>query len=414
MLADLHAMDTTMAAEAPGRDAAWADRVPAGSATLVLIASAGHSGSTLLDLLIGNHPMVSSAGEMNRLTLHAPDRVCACGATVTNCSYWSQVRAAVTTLRQRSGLIPWEECHTDVPPQRPMVSMEMKDGLELANGAPPAFLRHRLREAGITVSEDATLSRSGVRDFKWRMVDPVTQRTWVLRRVERRLDIYDETVTWKNPVRVIPQPLEVALALGVQPVLSGVRACSTAASDFIRIGENSWTVADAMAAVSGTPFVIDSSKSPLRLKLLYMLRRDRVRIVHLVRDGRAVAASAMRRRDMSAALAGRIWKRDNQNLAVMLASVPARRKTRVHYEALCEDPVREVTRIGRFLGLEFTPAMLTLGQRPVHNIPGNPMLFNGDRRTITKDERWRRDLSDRDRAAFERVAGRLNRSFGYR
>jgi hypothetical protein len=414
MLAHLHAMDTTMAAEAPQRDAAWTDRAPAGAASLILIASAGHSGSTLLDLLIGNHPLVASAGEMNRLTLHAPDRVCACGATVTNCSYWSQVRTAVTKMRKRSGLIPWEECHTDVPPQRPMLSVEMKEGLELANGAPSAFLRQRLTEAGIAVSEDATLSRAGVRDFKWRMVDPGTQRTWVLRPVERRLDIYDETVTWKNPVRVLPQPLEVALALGVQPALRAVRACSTAASDFVRIGDNSWTVADAMAAVSGTPFVIDSSKSPLRLKLLYMLRRDRVRIVHLVRDGRAVTASAMRRRDMSAALAGRIWKRDNQNLAVMLASVPARLKTRVHYEALCEDPVREVTRIGRFLGLEFMPGMLTLGQRPVHNIPGNPMLFNRERRTITKDERWRRDLSERDLAAFERAAGRLNRSFGYR
>jgi hypothetical protein len=414
MLAHLQSMDTTMAGVTPRRDVAWAGTAPSGSATLILIASAGHSGSTLLDLLIGNHPLVASAGEMNRLTLHAPDRVCACGATVTNCSYWKQVRTAVTKIRKRTSLIPWEECHTDIPPQRPMLSLDMTEPLELANGAPPAVLRHRLTQAGMTVSEDAMLSRAGGRDFKWRMVDPGTERTWVLRPVEGRLDVYDETVTWKNPVRVLPQPLEVALALGVQPALTVARACSSAASDFVHIGENSWTVADAMAAVSGTPFVIDSSKSPLRLKLLYMLRRDRVRIVHLVRDGRAVAASAMRRRDMSAALAGRLWKRDNQNLAVMLASVPARLRTRVHYEALCEDPVREMTRIGNFLGLEFDPTMLTLGQRPVHNIPGNPMLFHTDRRTITKDERWRRDLSDRDLAAFERAAGRLNRSFGYR
>ncbi len=61
---------------------------PAAPATLVLIASAGHSGSTLLDVLLANHPYVSRAGEMNCLNLHAADRVCACGATVTSCGHW--------------------------------------------------------------------------------------------------------------------------------------------------------------------------------------------------------------------------------------------------------------------------------------------------------------------------------------
>jgi hypothetical protein len=57
--------------------------------------------------------------------------------------------------------------------------------------------------------------------------------------------------------------------------------------------------------------------------------------------------------------------------------------------------------------------MLNLWIRPVHNIPGNPMLFNRSQRTIRKDERWRRDLSDTDIQAFDRAAGRLNKSFGY-
>jgi hypothetical protein len=349
------------------------------------------------------------------LTLHAPDRVCACGSTVTSCSYWNQVRAAISRSRDRRGLIRWDECHTDIPPQRPKLTVPMTKTSELTNDGPlPDGIRDALSAAGLTVGAGAVLSRAGVRDFKWRLTDPDANRTWVLRPVEGRLDVYDETVKWKDPVRLVPQPIEFALASGIGPALRGLHACSTSVADFVRIGENSWDVADAMAAVSGRPFVVDSSKSPLRLKLLYMLRRDRVRIVHLVRDGRAVAASAMRRREMSASMAARIWKRDNQNLAVMLATVPSRLKVRVQYEALCEDPARELSRIGGFLGLDFNGAIPTLGQRPVHNIPGNPMLFNGSRRTIAKDERWRRDLSNQDLAAFERAAGRLNRSFGYR
>lgn len=404
MLARLHATDAAVETGTAVRPA-----------SLILIASAGHSGSTLLDLLIANHPSVSSAGEMNRLTLHAPDRVCACGATVTKCAYWSQVRAVISRNRNRKALIRWDECHTDIPPQRPMLSVPVGESPELTNDGPlPEAIRQALSAAGLNLGGGAAVSRAGARDFKWRLTDPEANRTWVLRPVEDRLDVYDETVKWKDPVRIVPQPLELALASGLGPALRGLRASSTSVADFVRIGEHSWEVAEAMAAVSGRPFVVDSSKSPLRLKLLYMLHRDRVRIVQLVRDGRAVAASAMRRRDMSAAMAARIWKRDNQNLAVMLASVPARLKLRVQYEKLCENPAAEMSRIGDFLGLTFTNAMLTLGERPVHNIPGNPMLFNRSRRTITKDERWRRDLTDQDLSAFERAAGRVNRSFGYR
>jgi Sulfotransferase family len=407
--------ETPMLAQLQATETEWAGAVAPQPATLILIASAGHSGSTLLDLLIGNHPMVSSAGEMNRLTLHAPDRMCACGDTVTNCAYWNEVRGFISRSRGRKGLIRWDECHTDIPLQRPLRSVAVVGTCDLTSGAPlPAEIRQRLMEAGLRIAEHAIVSRTGGRDFKWRITDSDAHQTWILRPSEGRLDVYDEVVKGKNPVRLLPEPLELAVASGFGPAVSLLRACSRSVADFVRIAQNSWEVADAMASVSGRPFVIDSSKSPLRLKLLYMLHRDRVRIVQLVRDGRAVAASAMRRREMSATMAARIWKRDNQNLAVMLASLPSRLKIRVQYEALCENPAREMSRIGGFLGLDFTDRLLVLGQRPVHNIPGNPMLFDRTRRTIKKDERWRRDLTDRDLAAFERTAGRLNRSLGYR
>jgi hypothetical protein len=116
---------------------------------------------------------------------------------------------------------------------------------------------------------------------------------------------------------------------------------------------------------------------------------------------------------MSAATAARIWKRDNQNLAIMLRSVPNRLKLSVRYEAVCEDPAKELRRVCDFLDLSFESGMLTLWGRPVHNIPGNPMLFDRSQRAIRKDERWRRDLSEGDVQAFERTAGRLNRTLGY-
>jgi hypothetical protein len=385
-----------------------------GSATLVAVASAGHSGSTLLDLLIGNHSDVCSAGEMNRLTLHAPDRVCACGATVTQCDYWNSVRVLITQWRNSPSLIRWDECHTDIPLQKPLLRLAGASTAELIDGTVMSEeLRRRLASEGIPLGRGATLSRQGGRDFKWRVTDPATATMYVLRDGGNCLEVYSSSGGGKNPLRFVPSPLEIALAVGAATPLKWVQTCSSAAADVTRIAVNSWSVVDAMAAVSGARFVIDSSKSPVRLKLLYMLHPERVRVLHLVRDGRAVAASAMRRRDMSAAVAARIWRRDNQNLSVMLKSVPARFKLGVRYEALCEDPERELGRVCDFLGLEFERDMTTLWQREVHNIPGNPMLFDRNAQTIRKDERWRRDLADTDIQAFDRAAGRLNRSLGY-
>jgi hypothetical protein len=383
--------------------------------TLVLIASAGHSGSTLLDLLIANHSQVCSAGEMNRLTLHAADRVCACGATVTSCAYWNSVRAVITRRRNAASMIKWQDCHTDLPPDAPVARIDGSVAHLLAEDVQaPARLRQRLADAGVTVSERAILRRAGVRDFKWRVDDPATQQTYVLRSDGSGTEIYSAAApAGKNPLRLMPEPLELALALGAAPVLRLLQGCSSKASRYAAIAANSWAVAEAMAMVSGSRFVVDSSKSPVRLKLLYMTRPSRVRVVHLVRDGRAVTASAMRRRQMSASTAARIWQRDNRNLAVMLKTIPKRFITKVRYERLCEDPAGELKRVCEFLDIEFENGMVGLWGRPVHNIPGNPMLFDRQVRAIRRDDKWRRDLAEKDMQAFERAAGRLNRSFGY-
>jgi len=384
------------------------------SPTLIAVASAGHSGSTLLDLLVGNHSQACSAGEMNRLTLYESDRICACGAVVTDCDYWTAVRAAITKRRHRDSLIRWDECHTDVPLQEPLLRLPGASTTQFVDGAPlPVDLRRRLLADGVSVTEGAVLSRHGVRDFKWTIRDTKPAGSYVLREGRNCVEVYSASAPGKNPLRMVPSPLEVVLALGAGPALRVLCANSSRAARYIEIAKNSWAVADAMATVSATRFVIDSSKSPVRLKLLYMLRSDRVRILHLVRDGRAVAASAMRRRRIPAAAAARMWQRDNRNIAVMLRSIPARFKLVVRYEDLCEDPVKELTRVCDFIGVPFESGMATLSGRPVHNIPGNPMLFDRNRRSVRKDERWRQQLVESDVRAIEHVAGRFNRSLGY-
>jgi hypothetical protein len=295
-----------------------------------------------------------------------------------------------------------------------LIELDATDDLVLtADDAVPSRIVTSLESRGIRLSPGARLAHGGTRDIKWRIVDEGSGQTFVLRRDDGRLKIYQPLVEWKNPLRKLPSPLELALAAGLERGVRALGRVSRSADRHCETARNSWRVAEAMAAADGAGNVIDSSKSAVRLKLLYIVRPRNVRVVHLVRDGRAVAASAMRRKAMTAETAARVWKRENQHLALVLRGIPAGQKHRVRYEDLCENPARELARICDFLGLHYESGMPRLWQRPVHNIPGNPMLFEKSRRAITRDDRWRRDLSAPEVSAIERIAGRLNRSLGY-
>lgn len=59
---------------------------------VVYIASVGHSGSTLLDMLLGANDGITSLGEIYRLAWYARDNAsCTCGEPIAECPFWSQV-----------------------------------------------------------------------------------------------------------------------------------------------------------------------------------------------------------------------------------------------------------------------------------------------------------------------------------
>ena len=63
---------------------------------VVYIAGAGHSGSTVLDIALGNHPEIVSVGELHKLHRSgwktAENRRCSCGEAVHECPRWSAIR----------------------------------------------------------------------------------------------------------------------------------------------------------------------------------------------------------------------------------------------------------------------------------------------------------------------------------
>ena len=67
---------------------------------LIYIVGTGHSGSTLLDLLLGSHSSIESDGEICAFAdyfaatsqLTAKQKACTCGVHVDDCDYWQQVK----------------------------------------------------------------------------------------------------------------------------------------------------------------------------------------------------------------------------------------------------------------------------------------------------------------------------------
>lgn len=61
---------------------------------VLYIMGAGRSGSTVLDILLGNHPEIESVGELTNLIGQGwkENLYCACGTRTKDCSYWSAVR----------------------------------------------------------------------------------------------------------------------------------------------------------------------------------------------------------------------------------------------------------------------------------------------------------------------------------
>ena len=72
---------------------------------LVYIASPGHTGSTILDLLLGEHPEIVSLGEVQLIDRWTadPERSCTCGAHVLDCPFWGDVQNLIRDMLGRQG-----------------------------------------------------------------------------------------------------------------------------------------------------------------------------------------------------------------------------------------------------------------------------------------------------------------------
>jgi hypothetical protein len=156
---------------------------------------------------------------------------------------------------------------------------------------------------------------------------------------------------------------------------------------------------------------LDSSKDPVRIKYLARIPSLDVKVIHLVRDGRGVVNSTRKHHKVPAALAAQEW-RDTQFEIERVARCCCRgRILRVRYEDLCAAPDEVLGQVLEFAGLDEHYRVADAAKSEQH-VLGNTMRLKGNL-AIHTDESWRTELRAADLEAFEKIAGSLNRHFGY-
>ena len=301
----------------------------------VFICSAGHSGSTLLDMILGSHSSAESLGELGNLPMDmALNRRCACGSLMRDCELWPQVM-------QRLGVDSADNPY----------ALNLGYNIPKVGDAKRTSRLHRL----------------------------LTHPRIVTRYLQLRYDL----------------PSLAYLTPGFD---EGIR--------------NTLAVYDQVRALTDKRVVVDSSKHYIRAASIYLSRPQDTRVVILVRDGRGVFYSNLKR-GFGLDYSLRAWYSHYKHaFEVADRRIPDRHRTVVHYEDMVADPRATFVELCSFLDLEFEPSMLEFRGVTHHNVNGNDVKFSSISRLVL-DESWKTGLKPAELAFFDKRAGALNRALGY-
>jgi len=302
---------------------------------VLYILGAGRSGSTLLEILLGNLDGYFSVGEIRFFWQYRgiPDLLCGCGELLEKCSVWTEVRSGLSSS---------------------MSEVEQRGVARLA-----------------------------------RRLDRSRQLPWI--------------------------------SAGLLPRVSGYRRLVGATARLYR----------EVRRVSGCRVLVDSSKVPSHLDLLLRSPGLDVRVLHLVRDGRAVAYSWNRRQKRELALGAdeaRIPRHSLVRALItwMVENAFARRigkgasaYTLMRYEDFVAEPAATLEGALVQLGLGGTDIRRSNGRTfevaPTHSVGGNPMRFTTRSSIEIRDrDEWRRRLPGSVRLLLGVLAAPSLLRYGYR
>lgn len=204
------------------------------------------------------------------------------------------------------------------------------------------------------------------------------------------------------------------------PALAGLRAAYT-------------RLYRAVAAVSGAEVVVDASKGPALAQAIAGAPGVDLRLLHVVRDPRAVAWSWLQdveRPHATSGTAETMWRISAHRSAAQwsalqleveaIGRVGGVRTARLRYEDLVSAPARSLAgataRLGVPVPVSALPVLddtsVVLG--PSHGLSGNPSRFRTGTVALRPDTRWTERMAARDRSLVTVLTLPLLRAYGYR
>ncbi len=158
-------------------------------------------------------------------------------------------------------------------------------------------------------------------------------------------------------------------------------------------------------------------------------------LIHLVRDGRAVLSSYLRRfKSITAESYTKEWREKTILKNQLYDQFPADRKIIVRYEELATEPEKTLIQVCDLLGIEFSSQMIPFWQYDHHVISGNSGVrsliwkskqeeveaevrkyqgeyYENQGLKIKLDLRWKKELSEEQVAVFNKIAGDINKPY---
>ncbi len=181
---------------------------------------------------------------------------------------------------------------------------------------------------------------------------------------------------------------------------------------FMRLVARNLAFVDSVLKLTGKSVFVDTSKDHLRARALKMFSTCDVRVIHLVRDPRGVAASRLSRGvQLQAGEMARQWVRLHSRLQTWNGVLAPGKYIRVRYEDLCQDPRGMLRTLYAFCGVDPEFEASDFRSCP-HHIVGNPMRLT-NLSVIRLDERWRELLAEEQQKEVWQTAGKLAARYGY-
>jgi len=179
-----------------------------------------------------------------------------------------------------------------------------------------------------------------------------------------------------------------------------------------RILEQNSILIELITKIQGAGVFLDGSKDPERLNQLLISRRWKIKVIHLLRDGRGIANSYMKHYNVDMRSAAREWVSTETTCERVLSGISPKNAMTVKYEEICQNSQQTLDRVLEFTGLGLTTLESQKPASHCHILGNNAARLSFCNSVIT-DEKWKRELLEEELNDFELIAGAMNRRNGY-